>query len=207
MRASQTQVSEPLFDVVFEGHYVKGRDPVTVRDAFATRFGDSVAQRVLAQDSVILKRRVTKSDAQRFKGVLADVGMVVTFAPTTDSAVNPQAHAESRSDDGGAGRTIVERAAERARARRFQARADESAAATVVGVTSESDTAAPSSASTDSAPSTDTPAVSAKVKPPVPPRPIREILTTIVMAVLFLAVLVGIVGGAGWWFLNFYVDA
>ncbi|MFK7888119.1 MAG: hypothetical protein AB8G16_14765 [Gammaproteobacteria bacterium] len=103
------QKQETAFNVVFEGRYVAGRDPVVAQAAFAKQFGDSVAGRVFNQERTILKRDVTQEAAQQMQGLLTDVGIVVSLLPATD--------AKTRRRRKSGGLSIVERAAERSRAR------------------------------------------------------------------------------------------
>jgi hypothetical protein len=101
------QKQETTFDVVFEGHYVNGRDKAAAQAAFAQRFGDSAAGQIFSQKRAILKREVTRDAARRMQSVLADVGMVVSLAPADGAPPAPRKSGRAAS--------MVERAAERAR--------------------------------------------------------------------------------------------
>jgi len=97
------------FNVVFEGRYVAGRDPVVAQAAFAKQFGDSIAVQVFNQERTVLKRDVTHEAGQQMQGVLSDVGMLVSLLPATES--KPRRRRKSGN------LSIVERAGERSRAR------------------------------------------------------------------------------------------
>lgn len=104
------QKQETTFDVVFEGRYVDGRDKAAAQAAFAQKFGDSVAGQIFSQKRAILKREVTGDAARRMQHVLAEVGMVVSLAPAND-AIPPLRKS-------GRAASMVERAADRSRARK-----------------------------------------------------------------------------------------
>lgn len=108
------------FDVVFDGRYVAGHDPAVVQAAFATSFGETTATRVFASDRAILKRKIAPTAAQKMQRHLAELGVVVSLAPSLD-AVPHRAQAVAAKPPPPKKKTsasIVERAAERSRARR-----------------------------------------------------------------------------------------
>ncbi|MEO1574255.1 MAG: hypothetical protein AAFU65_04765 [Pseudomonadota bacterium] len=119
MTTGATQSHEPLFGIVFEGRFLPGRDPADAQARFADRFGDAVARRIFSQSRAVLKRDVSRSEAEHMQGVLADMGVVVALAPVAepelaqpDAELTGFAPAPRR-----AAASMIERAGERSRAR------------------------------------------------------------------------------------------
>ncbi len=106
-----TQTESTAFNVVFEGRFVDGRDPMVAQTAFAKQYGDTVAGQVFGQKRAVLKRNVTQDAALKMQGLLAEVGVMVALTPAVDPVATPKRRAR------GAG-SIVERAAQRAQSRK-----------------------------------------------------------------------------------------
>ena len=111
-----------LFGIVFEGNFLPGFDPAAARAQFADRFGAAAANRVFNQDRSVLKRDVSRADAEQIQSVLAGIGLAVTLVPVASAENGPaipagaESAARQREKKHGPASMIV-RAGERARAR------------------------------------------------------------------------------------------
>lgn len=122
MTTSASQTHEPLFGIVFEGDYLPGRDPADARARFADRFGDAVASRIFSQPRAVLKRGVSRTEAEHMQGILADMGVVVALAPVATAEPSEPAMAASIPEEPARAprrttASMIERAGERSRAR------------------------------------------------------------------------------------------
>ena len=89
---------QTTFSVVFDGRLVAGRNAIDVERAFASKFGEQVAQRVFGRSPVTLKKGITRDQAVKLQEVLHKIGMTVQMIPTAPdtsqlSLVEPAAKA------------------------------------------------------------------------------------------------------------------
>jgi len=77
------------FNVVFNGRLVSGVNRAELIETFSTRFGypkTRVVDMLASRKPVVLKRNVERNVAERFQGILRDIGMEVDIEETSSSA-------------------------------------------------------------------------------------------------------------------------
>ncbi len=83
----------PKYDIVFEGRYVEGADPVRVRALISEIFkiGREDSRRLFSGRSFIIKKGVDLPEAHRFKNLMRKAGAACRLVPQDVILTNPSA--------------------------------------------------------------------------------------------------------------------
>ncbi len=95
----------PKYDIVFEGRYVEGADPVRVRALISQIFkvGREESQRLFSGRSFVIKKGVDLPEAHRFKNLMRKAGAACRLVPqdvTLTDSPEPPAGAAGQADSG-----------------------------------------------------------------------------------------------------------
>ena len=83
----------PKYDIVFEGRYVEGADPVRVRALISEIFkiGHKESQRLFSGRSFVIKKGVDLPEAHRFKNLMRKAGAACRLVPQDVTLTDPPA--------------------------------------------------------------------------------------------------------------------
>ncbi len=98
----------PKYDIVFEGRYVEGADPVRVRALISEIFkvGREESRRLFSGRSFVIKKGVDLPEAHRFKNLMRKAGAACRLVPQDVTLTDPTSQAdrlETNGDAGGSG--------------------------------------------------------------------------------------------------------